>query len=84
MHAILSALRIAIGITTMLSVVGISASSQARPNDELASLGTNPLTTQTGTDFTGLQVPLPADSIGRTAMINGVEKSAAPHVVDRV
>lgn len=41
MRVVLSALGIAIGIATMISVVGISASSQAQLLRELDKLGTN-------------------------------------------
>ncbi|WP_053353648.1 ABC transporter permease [Leucobacter musarum] len=83
-RAILSALGIAIGIAAMLSVVGISASSQARLNDELASLGTNMLTAQTGTDFAGKPVPLPKDAVGRVALIEGVDEVGSTALLDRV
>jgi putative ABC transport system permease protein len=60
----------------MVAVVGISASSQARLNQQLAALGTNMLTAQAGTDLSGKDVPLPADAIGKTRMIDGVEESS--------
>lgn len=81
-RAILSALGIAIGIAAMLSVVGISASSQARLNDELSALGTNLLTAQAGTDFAGKEVPLPQDAVGRVARIDGVQEVGSTALLD--
>lgn len=72
MRAVLSALGIAIGIAAMIAVVGISASSQARLNEELDRLGTNLLTAQAGTGLTGEQTPLPVDTVDRIRMIEGV------------
>src|SRR5262245_38413232 len=55
----LSALGIAIGIGAMISVVGISTSSQVHLARELALLGTNLLTVTPGQSFTGEQAHLP-------------------------
>ena len=41
MRAVLSALGIAIGIAAMVGVVGVSASSQARLQEQLRALGCN-------------------------------------------
>ncbi|WP_420909169.1 ABC transporter permease [Brevibacterium luteolum] len=43
-RATLSALGIAIGIAAMISVIGLSLSSQAKVQEQLAALGTNMLT----------------------------------------
>jgi putative ABC transport system permease protein len=58
----LSALGIAIGIGAMLAVVGISASSREELNRKLDALGTNLLTVQPGTGFTGDQATLPDEA----------------------
>ena len=50
LRAFLSALGIAIGIAAMVSVVGISASSRAELDRQLAALGTNLLTVGPGQD----------------------------------
>ena len=76
-RAILSALGIAIGIAAMIAVVGISSSSQARLNDQLARLGTNLLTATAGTDFTGRQTTLPQDTLGKVGMVDGVERASS-------
>jgi putative ABC transport system permease protein len=76
-RAILSALGIAIGIAAMIAVVGISSSSQARLNDQLARLGTNLLTATAGTDFAGRQTTLPQDTLGKVGMVDGVERASS-------
>lgn len=73
----LSALGIAIGIAAMIAVVGISSSSQARLNDELAKLGTNLLTASAGTSITGEQTSLPPDALGKVGLIDGVESASS-------
>lgn len=73
-RAVLSALGIAIGIAAMIAVVGISSSSQARLNDELARLGTNLLTATAGTDLRGQRTTLPPDTLGKVRLVDGVEQ----------
>lgn len=72
-RAVLSALGIAIGIAAMIAVVGISSSSQARLNDQLARLGTNLLTATPGTTLLGEQTTLPPDTVDKIRRIPGVE-----------
>jgi putative ABC transport system permease protein len=73
----LSALGIAIGIATMVAVVGVAASGKAKLLDELARLGSDMLVVTRGTDLlTGEPVPLPEDTAGRIARIPGVEQVA--------
>lgn len=77
-RVVLSALGIAIGIATMISVVGIAASAQAKVLRELARLGSDMLVVTPGADLlTGRPVPLPEDAAGRVARIPGVEQVAA-------
>lgn len=64
LRAVLSALGIAIGIAAMVAVLGISASSQAKLQQELDALGTNLLTVESGTDLFGKEIPLPNDASG--------------------
>ncbi|MCT1828614.1 ABC transporter permease [Brevibacterium luteolum] len=73
-RATLSALGIAIGIAAMISVIGISLSSQARVQEQLAALGTNMLTVSPGESFNGDKTSLPADSAERLRRIDGVEQ----------
>jgi putative ABC transport system permease protein len=72
-RALLSALGIAIGIAAMIAVVGISASSQARLNDQLSRLGTNLLTANAGTNLFGEQTVLPPDTIPKVGLMKGVQ-----------
>jgi putative ABC transport system permease protein len=60
----LSALGIAVGIAAMVAVVGISTSSRAELQAQLASLGTNLLTVAPGRGFFGEQGELPAEAVG--------------------
>lgn len=88
MRVVLSALGIAIGIATMISVVGISASSKQQLLNELDKLGTNMLVVTPGTDLiTGKKIPLAQDAAGRVARTDGVEHVGAagelPHPVRR-
>ncbi|MEV4941315.1 ABC transporter permease [Streptomyces zaomyceticus] len=76
-RVVLSALGIAIGIATMIAVVGISASSQAQLLRQLDALGTNMLVAEPGEGmFTGQEVKLPKDAVGMVGRIAGVEKAA--------
>ncbi|MFF9066391.1 ABC transporter permease [Streptomyces sp. NPDC014891] len=76
-RVVLSALGIAIGIATMIAVVGISASSQAQLLRQLDALGTNMLVAEPGEGmFSGQEVKLPKDSVGMVGRIPGVEKAA--------
>lgn len=78
MRVALSALGIAIGIATMIAVVGISASSKEQLLQNLDKLGTNMLVATPGNDLvTGKPVPLAKDAAGRIGRIDGVEHVAA-------
>ncbi|SDH02310.1 putative ABC transport system permease protein [Sinosporangium album] len=74
-RAFLSALGIAIGIAAMIAVVGISASSQAQLDRQLAALGTNLLTVTPGQTMFGEDAKLPPESeamIGRIGPVTSV------------
>ncbi|MGG8409518.1 ABC transporter permease [Streptomyces sp. 12297] len=77
-RVVLSALGIAIGIATMIAVVGISASSQAQLIRQLDALGTNMLVAKPGEGmFSGEEVKLPKDAVGMVGRIHGVEDVGA-------
>ncbi|MFC8075290.1 ABC transporter permease [Streptomyces sp. NPDC057307] len=83
MRVVLSALGIAIGIATMVAVVGISASSQAQLLRELDKLGTNLLVASPGESmFTGEDVKLPEESVGMVGRIDGVQDVGATGDLD--
>ena len=59
LRAALSALGIAIGVAAIVAVLGLSSSSAAALNAEIAALGTNVLTVQTGQGIGGQPEELP-------------------------
>lgn len=77
LRALLSALGVAIGIATLVSVFGISSSSRAQLVAQIDALGTNLLTVTPGTSFTGGTVTLPATAPGMIARIGPVISAAA-------
>jgi putative ABC transport system permease protein len=77
LRAILSGLGIAIGVATMVGVLGISASSQAGLLAEIDAIGTNLLTVTTGQTAFGDTAALPTSSPGMIARIGPVQQSAA-------
>jgi putative ABC transport system permease protein len=84
MRAFLSALGIAIGIAAMTAVVGISSSSRAELDRQLAALGTNLLTVAPGNDVFGANATLPDESVEMIGRIGPVTDVAATGKVDGV
>ncbi|MFC8093553.1 ABC transporter permease [Streptomyces sp. NPDC057301] len=85
MRVVLSALGIAIGIATMIAVVGISATGQAALLRELDRIGTNMLVVRPGTSFvSGEEVQLPKNAVSSVGAIDGVEQAAALGGIDGV
>lgn len=76
-RAILSALGIAIGVAAMVAVLGISTSSQARLNEQLAALGTNLLTATVAPPSSGDPIPLPVNATDRLARLPGIEVTSS-------
>ncbi|GAA4024811.1 ABC transporter permease [Arthrobacter methylotrophus] len=72
LRTVLSALGIAIGIASMLTIVGISSSSQAKLNEQLAKLGTNLLTIEPGKSVAADADGLPIGSAAKARRIDGV------------
>ncbi len=68
----LSALGIAIGVAAIVAVLGLSSSSAAGLNAEIAALGTNLLTVQNGQTFAGGTTELPTSAPGMIARLPGV------------
>jgi putative ABC transport system permease protein len=77
LRAFLSALGIAIGIAAMTAVVGISSSSRAELDQQLAALGTNLLTVAPGNTLFGDSATLPTESVAMIARIGPVTEVAA-------
>jgi putative ABC transport system permease protein len=83
-RVVLSALGIAIGIATMIAVVGISSSSKAQLMEELDALGTNMLVASPGEPlFSGEKVVLPRDAAGRVSRVKGVRDVGATGDIER-
>ena len=83
-RAVLSSLGIAIGIAAMISVIGISTSSQALVKDKLASLGTNLLTITAGTNLVGEEAKLPLESVPQVRRLPGVISAGSTSVIDKL
>ncbi|MCL2731296.1 MAG: ABC transporter permease [Actinomycetia bacterium] len=81
LRVFLSALGIAIGIAAMTGVAGISASSRADLDAQLAALGTNLLTVAPGDSLSGGTATLPATAPAMISRIGPVEKVAATGTV---
>ncbi len=91
MRALLTALGIAIGIASMVAVVGISASSRADLLAQIDRLGTNLLAVQPGSDLFGRSATMSADAPAMVRRIAPVieattlsEVEGAVHRNDRV
>ncbi|MFC5720765.1 ABC transporter permease [Streptomyces gamaensis] len=82
LRVVLSALGIAIGIATMIAVVGISASSKAQLLQQLDRLGTNLLTATPGQGLFGEKVKLPEEAPGMVGRIPGVQQVGATGDLD--
>ena len=76
-RALLSALGIAIGIAAMIAVVGISSSSRAQLDRQLATLGTNLLTVGPGRTMFGKDSTLPLDAESMIERIGPVTATSA-------
>jgi putative ABC transport system permease protein len=74
LRAALSALGIAIGVAAIVAVLGLSSSSAAQLNAEIAALGTNLLTVQPGQSLTGATAELPIAAPAMIARLPGVEQ----------
>ena len=72
LRAALSALGIAIGVAAIVAVLGLSASSAAGLNAEIAALGTNLLTVANGETLSGEPAKLPVAAPGMISRIGPV------------
>ncbi|MBO0826005.1 MAG: ABC transporter permease [Actinobacteria bacterium] len=77
LRALLSALGVAIGIATMVSVLGISSSSRAQLIAEIDALGTNLLTVTPSNSFSGQAGALPVTAPSMIDRIGPVISAAA-------
>jgi len=81
LRAVLSAVGIAIGIASMVAVLGISESSRADLLAEIDRLGTNLLRVAPGQSFTGDAVDLPDTAAAMIRRVDGVQATAATKVI---
>lgn len=81
-RVVLSALGIAIGIATMVAVIGLSTSSRADLMDRLDRLGTNLLTAEAGQDAMGNDVKLPKSAVAMVQRIGPVQHATSVGTVD--
>ncbi|MET8572308.1 ABC transporter permease [Streptomyces sp. NPDC004783] len=81
-RVVLSALGIAIGIATMVAVVGLSESSRADLMARLDRLGTNLLTAEAGKDATGRRIQLPENAVAMVERVGPVLHATATADVD--
>jgi putative ABC transport system permease protein len=77
MRAALSALGIAIGIASLVGVLGLSESSRADLLDQIAALGTNLLEVQASTGFGRGEATLPDTAIPMVGRIGTVQQVSA-------
>jgi putative ABC transport system permease protein len=83
LRAVLSALGVAIGIASMVAVLGVSESSKADLLAALDRLGTNLLEVSPGQTFTGDAAELPASAPGMVRHMRTVEQASATKVVSQ-
>ena len=76
-RAALSAAGVALGIATMVAVLGISNSSRSQLVAQIDSLGTNLLTVTPGQSFSGQNVTLPRTAPAMVARIGPVQSASA-------
>lgn len=81
LRAALSALGVAIGIASMVAVLGISASSQADLLDTIDRLGTNLLSAEAGQSLFGDDAEVPKSAEVKLASMAGVQRTAAIYAV---
>jgi putative ABC transport system permease protein len=82
LRAALSALGIAIGIASLVSVLGLSESSRSDLIDQIDALGTNLLTAGPGTGFGAGDASLPETATSTVARLPTVEATSAVYATD--
>jgi putative ABC transport system permease protein len=83
LRAGLSALGVAIGIASMVAVLGVSESSKADLLAALDRLGTNLLEVSPGQTFGGEEAELPASAPGMVRHMASVERASATKVLEQ-
>ena len=81
-RTLLTALGIAIGIAAMISVLGITSSSDAQLKAELDALGPNLIEIIPGDSYTSAEVSFPSETSKVVQRVGTVESSAAVYEVE--
>jgi putative ABC transport system permease protein len=81
-RALLSALGIAIGIAALVSVLGVTRSSESALLAEIDQLGTNLLTVTNGQTLQGAEAELPAYATAMVRRVPGVQQAAPTAVLE--
>lgn len=82
LRSALSALGIAIGIASLVAVLGLSDSSKSALLDQIGALGTNLLTIEAGSGFGAGDAALPETSVATVSRVPTVEATSAVYAVD--
>ena len=82
LRSALSALGIAIGIASLVAVLGLSDSSKSALLDQIGALGTNLLTIEAGSGFGAGDAALPETSVATVGRVPTVEATSAVYAVD--
>ena len=82
LRSMLSALGIAIGIASLVGVLGLSESSKSALLDQISALGTNLLTIEAGTGFGAGDAALPETALKRVGRVATVEAASAVYSID--
>lgn len=82
LRSVLSALGIAIGIASLVSVLGLSESSKSELLERIGALGTNLLTIEAGSGFGAGDAALPETSVRSIGRVATVEATSAVYAVD--
>ena len=77
LRSALSAVGIAIGIASLVSVLGLSESSKSDLLDQISALGTNLLTIEAGSGFGAGDAALPETSVSTVGRVATVQATAA-------
>ena len=77
LRAVLSGLAVAVGIAAVVSVLGITRSSESALLTQIDRIGTNLLTVSNGQDLSGQETELPVQAAGMIGRTEGVRQVAA-------
>lgn len=82
LRSVLSALGIAIGIASLVGVLGLSESSKSALLDQISALGTNLLIIEAGVGFGAGNAALPETAVQRVGRVATVETASAVYSIN--